>query len=396
MDNQENFHLVGNKKLYKKEAKPKINTYKRNHFEFQYSSYNLKSYKNNNFINIKLLTKLKIQKIVTFYIENMKKNNNVNNLEICQKTRQEKLKNENKDNKININNVFIKNNKECKNKSLDKIRQKKNIKYNKFININKEKKTYKNIYQMKLNKVKNNLSSENIKIYPNNSSKDSEFTYNDEEIFKDNSFLINNNDNDNNNKKCIITGDYNTKMNEYKYVEKSSNIIENNNKEIKNYSIQGNLIENILNYRYCKEMLLYSYNEGMLTTTFIPIFKENLEKLFNNYKNAEILLKYLFKNMPKLIRKRLQNKDLKILFPKNNCNNFNKESFYKSDNSEDEYNFAKEEIKKLIINDIKYVMKILNNYYHNISNVDSKNRLYKYKIIFVHEMKNLNSDIILS
>ena len=396
MDNQENFHLVGNKKLYKKEAKPKINTYKRNHFEFQYSSYNLKSYKNNNFINIKLLTKLKIQKIVTFYIENMKKNNNVNNLEICQKTIQEKLKNENKDNKININNVFIKNNKECKNKSLDKIRQKKNIKYNKFININKEKKTYKNIYQMKLNKVKNNLSSENIKIYPNNSSKDSEYTYNDEEIFKDNSFLINNNDNDNNNKKCIITGDYNTKMNEYKYVEKSSNIIENNNKEIKNYSIQDNLIENILDYRYCKEMLLYSYNEGMLTTTFIPIFKENLEKLFNNYKNAEILLKYLFKNMPKLIRKRLQNKDLKILFPKNNCNNFNKESFYKSDNSEDEYNFAKEEIKKLIINDIKYVMKILNNYYHNISNVDSKNRLYKYKIIFVHEMKNLNSDIILS
>ena len=145
-------------------------------------------------------------------------------------------------------------------------------------------------------------------------------------------------------------------------------------------------------------MLLYSYNQGMSTTTFIPIFQENLEKMFNCDKNYEILLKYLFKNIPKLIRKRLENKDIKIIITKYIFNN--KEKSYNSDNSEeedeDEYSFAKEEIKKLIINDIKLVMKILNSYYDNISNIDIKNKLYKYKIIFIHEMKNINSDIIMS
>ena len=99
-----------------------------------------------------------------------------------------------------------------------------------------------------------------------------------------------------------------------------------------------------------------------------------------------------------MIRKRLENKDIKIIITKYIFNN--KEKSFNSDNSEeedeDEYSFAKEEIRKLIINDIKLVIKILNSYYDNISNIDIKNKLYKYKIIFIHEMKNINSDIIMS
>ena len=147
-------------------------------------------------------------------------------------------------------------------------------------------------------------------------------------------------------------------------------------------------------------MLLYCYNQGIKKKTFIPQLKENLKRILENNKKYVIILKYLFVNILNLIRNRLQRKDLQLIFGPNNYNNhlsnFNNEKNSYRNYNDDGYIYVKEEIKKLIINDNKYVVKMLNEYYENINDIRNRYILYKYKKQFIQGMKNLNADIVLS
>jgi glutathionyl-hydroquinone reductase len=140
----------------------------------------------------------------------------------------------------------------------------------------------------------------------------------------------------------------------------------------------------------------------MSTTTFIPHLQDNLDKILHNNKKDVIVLKYLFENIPLLIRNRLEKNDLKFIFGPNNYNN-HLINFYNNENKSyrnkffvgDEFSILKEDIKKLIVNDNKYVVKILNEYYEKMNEMN-KGKLYKYKKRFIQEMKILNADILLS
>ena len=196
-----------------------------------------------------------------------------------------------------------------------------------------------------------------------------------------------------------ITNIYNNKkIQDYSFIEKTFNLIDNNN--VNKKITPSKLIENILIHRYSKHMLLYCYNQGMTNTTFIPQLQDNLKRILENNKKYIIILKYLFVNIPNLIRNRLQRKDLQLIFGPNNYNNHlsnfnNEKNTYRNYNA-DRYSYVKEEIKKLIINDNKYVVKMLNEYYENINDIRNRYILYKYKKQFIQEMKNLNADIVLS
>ena len=194
-----------------------------------------------------------------------------------------------------------------------------------------------------------------------------------------------------------------SRIQSYTFIEKSFKLIEDEEKgkNGKGKITPSKLIENILTHRYSKEMLLFCYNHGMSTTTFIPILEENLEKILKNNEKIDIILKYLFQNIPDIIRNRLQQDDLKLIFGSNNSeshlNDLGDDSkSYKEDiGFDDEYNSSKDGIKKLIVNDNKLLVQILNKYYDNICNIDNKSKLYKYKKSFIQEMKNLNSEILL-
>ena len=189
----------------------------------------------------------------------------------------------------------------------------------------------------------------------------------------------------------------------YTFIEKSFKLVENyeKGKNEKGKITPSKLIENILIHRYSRQMLLYCYNNGMSTTTFIPKLEENLSKILKNNDKSHITLKYLFQNIPDIIRKRLQKDDLKLIFSPNKSesylSDFGDDS--KSCNDyigvDDEYNKSKEGIKKLILNDNKLVVNILNKYFDSIKSIDNKNELYIYKKIFIQKMKNLNAEILL-
>ena len=88
----------------------------------------------------------------------------------------------------------------------------------------------------------------------------------------------------------------------------------------------------------------------------------------------------MYENIPKIIRNRLGKKDLNLFFVNNVFNNYNASNY----------------IKRLIVNDNKFLVEILNKYYDNISSIVNKNKLYKSKTKFLQKKKNLTADIIFS
>ena len=183
----------------------------------------------------------------------------------------------------------------------------------------------------------------------------------------------------------------------YTFTEKSfeENSIINNNKSEKLSC--NKYLENILNNRYSIKELLYCYNQGISTKDFFLKFKQNLENIFGSDESYENILEYLFENIPKLIRNILSKKDLKFIFEQNNCDTVL--GLYKNENNtyiEDDCCYAREYIKKLILNDNKYIVQILNKYYDNVNSIINKNKLVNNKNNFIQEMKNLNADIALS
>ena len=452
IQNQESVDLIGKKKSLNK--KKKNNYLIKNHFEFQYPPYQIIEYNNNNFVNIKENSKFQTQKIVNFNIENWKKDINICYFQINAESPQY-FKKEN----------FPENNKKkstpFRNNSTDKIPR--NNCYNNYINSIKIRNEgeYKNIYQKKLNKLKKNLSSEcnkypkkfrNLSIEKNSKinrffntsndsidkndypkiikldNKDSYFNkqYENKKI-KNVKIYLNKNLENKRDDTCNNKHNYTAiekpkeKVKNLKKYEKYVNVVGNvySNKRKQGYALleksldfsQNNdnveekmstikLFENLLSDNYSKKLLLYYHNEGMETTTFIPKFKEILEK---NVKKNEMNLKYLFENIPKLIRNRLSKDDLQLIPKSSNCNyinylnNLNSKKMPNNDNNNvDEFRKAKEGIKQIILNDNKYIVNILSKYFGNFSDEIIKNRLYKYKDKFILEMNKLNDEIILS
>ena len=250
----------------------------------------------------------------------------------------------------------------------------------------------------------NNTFSENMSKYPDHIKNDKYIISN--ESYKE----VNNNNEDKNKSKnsssrYISTIENNNDKNStesYTFIEKSFKLVEKNEmgKNEEGKITPSKLIENILIHRYSKQMLLYCYNNGMSTTTFIPKLEENLSKILKNNEKSDITLKYLFQNIPDIIRKRLQKDDLKLIFRPDKSESYlsNFGDDYKSCNDyigvDDEYNKSKDGIKKLILNDNKLLVNILNKYFDSINISYNKNELYKYKKIFIQKMKNLNSEIL--
>ena len=408
------------KKSFIQDGNNALNFNEKNKFDFRYLTTDKKRYKNNKFIIIKDNC-FKTQKVVDFYIEDL----NDDSLKI------DEIKKEALINNLNYNK---KGKVKFKCKSVD---SKKNVNYKNYVNAAKENTTHKDIYKKKLN-LKKNLLIEKV----NNSKNEEPFTIKshsrnislnyDYEPFNKDEFLDINNSlcddtsaltnnttyflNQNNNaffssrhlnKEIKSTKFFPKKLS--KFVNKKSSLnyhsspkIDIYNKKYHNYSLlektfnfnettidKGNenailikLIENILCHRYSKEMLLFCFNNGMSMTTFLPDFQENIEFIFkNNNENYELILKDLFDVIPKLIRNRLEKKDLKSFFVNN--------SFFGDC-------YAKDYIKRLIIKDNKFLVDILNKYFDNIPNIIIKNDLCKCKNKFVQKMKNLTADIIFS
>ena len=285
------------------------------------------------------------------YINNCNENKNINN-----------LKKKNNNNKI-FSSYYLNKEKKCNKitpKRLNKYINKKSPDTN-----NKNINTTSNKYKQKIeDEVNNDILNKNI----------------------------------NNNKKIILSNDgiYSNRQN-YTFTEKSFNF-EENNTNIKSEKISYNkYLENALNNRYSIKSLIYCYNQGISTKEFFFKFQENLENIFKDNENKENILEYLFENIPKLIRNALTEKDFKFFFEKNNCNTLLNN--YKDENNnyiEDDYCYAKEYIKKLIVNDNKHIIYILNKYYDDITGKINENKLYNKKNKFIQEMKNLNADIVLS
>ena len=265
---------------------------------------------------------------------------------------------------------------------------------------NKNDKQYNNNLLI-CNLIKNTFD-ENMSKYPNKIKNDKYII--SKKIYKE---VNNNEDKSKNNSSRYLSTiesicDKNSTQS-YTFIEKSFKLVENNEKRKneKGKITPSKLIENILIHRYSKQMLLYCYNNGMSTTTFIPKLEENLDKILKNNEKSDITLKYLFQNIPDIIRKRLQKDDLKLIFrpnnPENDLSDFGDDSKSYKDyiGVDDEYNSSKDGIKKLILNDNKLVVKILNKYYDNIYSIDNKNELLNYKKNFIQEMKKLNSEILL-
>jgi len=246
----------------------------------------------------------------------------------------------------------------------------------------------------------NNTFNESMSKYPDHIKNDKYVISN----------VSNNNEDKNKSKnsssRYILTIENNNDKNStesYTFIEKSFKIEEKNEmgKNEEDKITPSKLIENILIHRYSKQMLLYCYNNGMSTTTFIPKLEENLSKILKNNEKSDITLKYLFQNIPDIIRKRLQKDDLKLIFRPDKSERYLSDfgDDYKSCNDyigvDDEYNKSKDGIKKLILNDNKLVVNILNKYFDSINSIDNKNELYKYKKNFIQKMKNLNSEILL-
>ena len=387
---------------------------------------NIKKYKNNNFISITDMKCFEIQKIVEFYIEQL----NIDLFNIDGIT-QDTLIN-------NINRYYKKNGKmKFKNKSVD---SKKSSNYKNYINANKGNTTNKNIYKKKINNLKKSLLIEKLNYTKNeepfsikNHSRHFSLNYDYEPFYKDefidsidtlnadtfsltnnttyllnknnkafvsslhsskeiksnkytpkrlDKFINKKNENELNYHLSPIKSLYNEKCQNYSLPEKNLNFKQITNNKENGKDILIKLIENILHHKYSKEMLLYCFNKGMSMTTFLPVFQESLELILQNNKdNYEIILKDLLDIVPKLIRNRLEKRDLKSFFMNNNILN-------------DCY--AKDYIKRLIINDIRYLVYIFNKYYDCISSIIVKNNLYKNKNIFIQEMKSLTADIIFS
>ena len=246
----------------------------------------------------------------------------------------------------------------------------------------------------------NNTFNESMSKYPDHIKNDKYVISN----------VSNNNEDKNKSKnsssRYILTIENNNDKNStesYTFIEKSFKLEEKNEmgKNEEDKITPSKLIENILIHRYSKQMLLYCYNNGMSTTTFIPKLEENLSKILKNNEKSDITLKYLFQNIPDIIRKRLQKDDLKLIFRPDKSERYLSDfgDDYKSCNDyigvDDEYNKSKDGIKKLILNDNKLVVNILNKYFDSINSIDNKNELYKYKKNFIQKMKNLNSEILL-
>ena len=162
-------------------------------------------------------------------------------------------------------------------------------------------------------------------------------------------------------------------------IESTFNFNKSHNKENEKVILMK-LIENIIEHGYSKETLLDCFNKEIPMSAFLLDFQENIELIFKNNNSYEILLKYLYENIPKIIRNRLGKKDLNLFFVNNVFNNYNASNY----------------IKRLIVNDNKFLVEILNKYYDNISSIINKNKLYKSKTKFLQEMKNLTADIIFS
>ena len=393
---------------------------KKCHFEFQYSPNDIK-YKNNNFINIKYNKNFITQKAVDFSIEHLNKNL-FNFDEINQRTLINNLKKEYKQNVIKMS--------KYKNNSVDGM---KNNNYYKIYKNNKKKKVNSLKKYMLIGKI-NNLKIEepSIKTHSRNLS----LNYNYEPSFKDdfldsNHILINDDDfsinnnlnflnsinntssssqylnkekkyknckpkrlekfinkknalNDNNIGKNISSiSPVNNINNIYKQnncvIESSFNFNKSHNKENEKVILMK-LSENIIEHGYSKETLLDCFNKEIPMSAFLLDFQDNIELIFKNNNSYEKLLKYLYENIPKIIRNRLGKKDLNLFFVNNVFNNYNASNY----------------IKRLIVNDNKFLVEILNKYYDNISSIVIKNKLYKSKTKFLQEMKNLTADIIFS
>jgi len=462
MDNQVYMNLVGNqndRRTTKEDNHNKIlkNIITNNHFEFNYSPNNLKNRNNNSFLSVKnkKSSNFQVQNAIYFNIDSIR-NENKNNFylfEISKESFPISMKYKNEDNAIKESKNILDKNKicKCKNKSLDHINQ------NNYNNGFKDIKTHKNTIGkniLKKDYISDDLDelSSNEEFITNSGGRIDDLSQrinyrnrNDKlSIKQNNNFLtcnlINNTFNDNipnylnikngkyiiSNMSCKEVNNNNLDKNKnnssrnlstienindknrtqsYTFIEKSFKSVENNEKgkNEKGKITPSKLIENILINRYSKQMLLYCYKNIMSTTTFIPTLEENLEKILKNNEKSDIILKYLFQNIPDIIRKRLQKDDLKLIFGSNNCetqlSDFCDDSKSYKDHigNDDEYKSStvKDGIKKLIMNDNKLVVKILNKYYDNICRIYNKNDLYKYKKSFVQEMKNLNSEILL-
>ena len=443
IQNIECLDLIGKKNIINKTNNKLLI---KNHFEFQYPPHPIIEYNNNNFVNIKDNSIFQTQKIVNFKIENWKKYINNCYFQIKAQSPECLLKEKKK-------NIPFRNNSSDKTSS--------NICYNNYINELKfmDKDKNKNIYQK--NYIRKNMSAEcnkypkkfrNLSIEKNTKSiisfNNSDDSINPSEIskiikLKNNNYFFNQYEKKKikNVKKYINKNNeirrYESYDNNYipikkpkekaknlkkyeKYINVAGNIYDNRRKQGNSslekpfdYNENNNngekinttqLFENIISIIYSKKILLYCLKEGMETTTLIPKFQDILEKMMKSNIHKEINLKYLFENIPKIIRDRLQKKNLNIIKRNsysnyiNHLNNLNCKNnpYYESNNIDEEFNKAKEGIKKLIINDNKFIVNILSKSYDNLCITINKNILYKYKEKFIDEMKKLNEEIISS
>ena len=140
------------------------------------------------------------------------------------------------------------------------------------------------------------------------------------------------------------------------------------------------LIEQLLENRYSKTMLKLSLKEKKETTSFIPKLYSSLDFIMKNTTTNVLVLKILFDKMPKLLRARLNKKDLMMLSKNKGFFGLRMTDPIK-------------EIKILVCKDIEALIEMFNEYYRRIARESISEELRKRKEKYEKEMRDIIKDI---
>ena len=140
------------------------------------------------------------------------------------------------------------------------------------------------------------------------------------------------------------------------------------------------LIEQLLQNRYSKTMLKLALKEKKETTTFIPKLYSSLDFIMRNATTNVLVLKILFDKMPKLLRARLNQKDLMMLSKNKGFFGLRMTDPIK-------------EIKILVCRDIEALIEMFSEYYRRIAGERISEEMRKRKEKFEKEMKEIIRDI---